>query len=150
MTSTSVILTVTTTVPAQTLLYVISLQKPLRVDTHFTDAETDSMPAQRSLLSTQVPPPATPREWSPSPPCGIGWKGVAEWDPGRKLPHHRATNPSKKQTLSCYILTANCRGLKISQEALQGLWLVGAPTIHSVFPGQLPRPEQGWLMEVQG
>lgn len=40
-------------IPAQVLVYIILFQsqRPLQVDTHFIDAETDSMPAQRSLVS---------------------------------------------------------------------------------------------------
>lgn len=139
------LLTARKVIPAQVLAYIISFQsqQPFRVDTHFTDAETDSMPAQRPLLSIQVPPPATPREHSPRQSSGIGWesRGLGE-TLGENCPITEPLTLLVKQTLSCYLLTANCRGLLESygNEALQGLWQVGASSHHSAFPGKLPHP----------
>lgn len=83
------ILTARQTVPAAQVLvhHLLSQsQKALQIDTHFTDAETDSTPAQRSLFSIQAPLPATPHPWECSlgQPCGTGCKLGIEWDPGRK------------------------------------------------------------------
>lgn len=82
-------------------------QNPFQVETHFTDAETDSMPAQRPLRTLQALPPATPRECHPSQPCGIGWEWGFGWHPGRKLPHHGAPNPSKK--VNSQLLCSHCK-----------------------------------------
>lgn len=117
-------------------MYITSFQsqKPLQVHTHFTDAETDSMPAQ-GFCSASKP--------HHQPPQGnvaqvnlvglIGSKGLSG-TLGENCPTRAPLPPSKKQTLSCYILTANCRGLSKScgNKALQGLWLVRCihPFIH--------------------
>lgn len=103
------------------------------MDTHFAGAQTDSMPAQRPLLTIQAALPATPRELRPRQPCRIVWEQGVGWEAKRNLPHRGATKPSKNA--NSQLLASHCTlqgTLRISQEqALQGLWLVGA-SMHSL------------------
>ena len=63
-----------------------TLTKALAGRYPLSDAETDSVPAQKPLLTIQALPSATPRECHPSQPCGLGWEWGVGWDLGKNCP----------------------------------------------------------------
>lgn len=142
LTRTSVTLIARKTIPAQ-VSYILPIphsQKPFQVDTHFTDAETDSMPAQRPLLTKphHQPPQENAAHVNLVGSAGSGGLG------GKLGKTCATTEPPtllREQTLSCYILTAHCRGLSESHRdrpcRVSGWW--AHPFLRSAFSGQLPQ-----------
>lgn len=115
LTRTSVTLIARKTIPAQ-VSYILPIphsQKPFQVDTHFTDAETDSMPAQRPLLTKPHRQP--PQENAAHVNLvGLAGSGGLGGKLGKTCTTTEPPTLLRKQTLSCYILTAHCRGLSES------------------------------------